>query len=661
MLDTSVSMDSYPAGSSVSRLALAQEALEKLINEYGSSLGKVMVVGFDDSATVFDAGGNIWMSGTQAVNTINNVDTARYTDYDDAISAVRNNYTTPAEGNTVVYFLSDGDPQGSDNGNDNSISNSERNTWVNFLNDPANNITDVHAIAVGAGISDLDQLAKITISGNILDVVVVTNENDLSDTLLEIVDTVSVDGNLLTNDSAGLDGWDSPALVSVQYGSTVYTFSPIIHEFEIDLGNAGSVTVRDNGTFTYDAGESGNSASVQYTVSDSDGSEATATLNLSTTVNHAPVANTDYVVTNIFSDSITVDSDLLTANDTDADGDALSATPTTFTTGWEDLKGGDFTGDGVISFTANDDRNLTISRGEFANNAGNQTASLSIDAKLGTVNGSRDTDTFTLHLLAGEVVTVLASVDFFDDSWFNADIRVSDSAGHVVSEGQNIDYTALTEGDYSITVMNIDDNGGDWGGTSDEDYTLDITIDYSDAHIDGATATDTYTVSDGYGGEDDATVHLTYVDGNTIEGSSSHADIIIGGAGDDNIVYDANDAHIDGGAGYDTLLLQGGTIDFTGIDNIEHIEALDLTQGDNDVTLCMEDVLEMTGSNTIDIAGSHGDSVTVSDSSAYNYNNGVLSDASGNEIHFHGTFDVVNDVSTGNFVINFTDDGTEVN
>ncbi|HEX4607948.1 MAG TPA: Ig-like domain-containing protein [Urbifossiella sp.] len=93
----------------------------------------------------------------------------------------------------------------------------------------------------------------------------------------------------------------------------------------------GMVVVQADGSFTYTpaAGYSG-SDSFTYTLSDGRGGAATGTVNLTVThVNHAPVAADDHYSTAInlivLSTPLSVNAPGVLADDTDADGDALSA------------------------------------------------------------------------------------------------------------------------------------------------------------------------------------------------------------------------------------------------------------------------------------------------------------------------------------------------
>ncbi|MBD3792429.1 MAG: hypothetical protein IE918_09890 [Campylobacterales bacterium] len=93
----------------------------------------------------------------------------------------------------------------------------------------------------------------------------------------------------------------------------------------------------------------------------------------------------------------------------------------------------------------------------------------------------------------------------------------------------------------------------------------------------------------------------------------SGADIIYGGDGDDIIFYDLLDS-VDGGAGFDTLYLEGEDITLNLADNdfkIGNIEQIDITgSGDNTLIVSYEDILALNNENdTLFVTGNSGDTV----------------------------------------------------
>ncbi|UFH59162.1 calcium-binding protein [Sulfurovum mangrovi] len=93
----------------------------------------------------------------------------------------------------------------------------------------------------------------------------------------------------------------------------------------------------------------------------------------------------------------------------------------------------------------------------------------------------------------------------------------------------------------------------------------------------------------------------------------SGADFIYGGTGDDIIFYDLLDT-VDGGAGYDTLYLEGGGVELDLADNnftIGDIEHIDITgSGDNKLVVSYQDILDLSNeSDTLFVTGNSGDTV----------------------------------------------------
>ncbi|WP_121628724.1 T1SS-143 repeat domain-containing protein [Poseidonibacter antarcticus] len=113
--------------------------------------------------------------------------------------------------------------------------------------------------------------------------------------------------------------------------------------------------------------------------------------------------------------------------------------------------------------------------------------------------------------------------------------------------------------------------------------------------IDGGIGTDTIS-----GGEGD----------DIIDGGSEN-DIINADAGNDTIITDGLDT-INGGTGYDIIQLEASaSFDFSKLDNIEE---LDLTNGTHNISLSLQDVINMTDENNdLKITGNSTDSVLFED------------------------------------------------
>ncbi|HSC82698.1 MAG TPA: tandem-95 repeat protein, partial [Pseudomonas sp.] len=326
MFDTSTSMDqaslggvvSLPGGGTTTRLALAKEAVANLINSYGDSLQKVMLVTFNNGA-VFRG----WLTAEAAITMINGLTTANGTDYDSALSTVQSNYGTPADvDHTYVYFLSDGSPVNS-SGNQAtsaSVSQSERSNWVNFLNDK--HIDAAYAVGIGSDVtgnaakSNLDTVAwspvtsdnptltwsnaneyVVAQSSHNTNTIVVSDPLQLKSVLEETVQEFNgglLDGSISGNvaDNFGADGAAALKIVGVALdsngdgvGDVNATLSGTT--YTLNLGaSIGTLTIdaaTGNYSFHPAAGLDINhdtTFNILYTIADGDGSRDTATLSL---------------------------------------------------------------------------------------------------------------------------------------------------------------------------------------------------------------------------------------------------------------------------------------------------------------------------------------------------------------------------------------------
>ncbi|KAF0113515.1 MAG: outer membrane adhesin-like protein [Rhodospirillaceae bacterium] len=349
ILDTSTSMIeegkggvvTLADGSKTTRFALATQAIVDLIQTYGDALGKVMLVSFSDTAKLHTVDGEKWLSGEQVGGLLGNPTQFNFlnsTDYDHALDVARTNYTAPAEGDTRVYFLSDGSPYGYDASggvkNYNGIKSDECATWEGFLENTSNNITDVYAVGIdGDFVSDdqdkndqskshLDTVAWSSSNNNptltwteqtltstqgakdlTTQIVIPTKDHSgntihstnalairASDLSAVLKGTLGVKiGSLLDNDTFGADGpaGGTTTLTSVTWGETSYPFDPVndpdrtFYAFETD---AGTLIVNNDGRYTFRAkADVTETDSISYTIKDSDGSRDTGTLSMSAT------------------------------------------------------------------------------------------------------------------------------------------------------------------------------------------------------------------------------------------------------------------------------------------------------------------------------------------------------------------------------------------
>ncbi len=178
----------------------------------------------------------------------------------------------------------------------------------------------------------------------------------------------------------------------------------------------------------------------------------------------------------------------------------------------------------------------------------------------------------------------------------------------------------LGDGDPSVTDGGFEplqflipsDHGGngsaqafDFAGSSGQSNPGQGGSQSSGLTLTGSSTDDTLT-----GGSGDDT--LIGGNGKDILDGGAGADTLLGGNGKDTLTWDALDITIDGGYGQDTLLADGADIDLTAFGGtLASIENIDLS-GDgtsNSAVLGVQDVLDMSSSDTVTIDGDVGDSV----------------------------------------------------
>ncbi|WP_241778229.1 type I secretion C-terminal target domain-containing protein [Aeromonas salmonicida] len=315
ILDTSGSMD-YASGVAgfATRMAIAKASILQLIGDY-DDVGDVMVrlVGFASSATTnFLGSGDVWLTATQALNVINGI--TDYlgnggTDYDDALIKAMSAYDSAGKiigGQSVLYFLSDGQPTESTNWPDVSgtgssgINTAEQAAWEAFLNS-----NDINAYALGMGTgATAGALAPIAYNGSTGQqqlAIIVTDLSQLASTLSGTVQVPTI-GNLLTD--AGVEfGADGPAalpITSISHDAdgnpatpdVVYTtaysgYNAITHVLTIPTHGGGTFSVNLlTGAYSYSLSldvANDYTETFRYTIRDADGDVKTGVLNMITT------------------------------------------------------------------------------------------------------------------------------------------------------------------------------------------------------------------------------------------------------------------------------------------------------------------------------------------------------------------------------------------
>ncbi|MDF9905773.1 UNVERIFIED_ORG: VCBS repeat-containing protein [Pseudomonas reinekei] len=591
MADASGVLDG--SGASLSRLALAKQAISALLDKY-DDLGdvKVQLVTFSSSATDRTS---VWVDVATAKTLLTGLTANGGTNYDAAVATMQTAFNTSGKltgAQNVGYFFSDGKPTSGQ-----EIGTADETALKAFLD--ANNIKN-YAIGLGSGVSNanLDPLAYDGSSHTNTNSVVVTDLNQLNSVLSGTVIGAPVTGSLLAE--GGTFGADGGFIKTITVDGITYTYDPsansnqgslnfsgsvnhgtfntVDNTLSIATNNSGTLLVNlDTGEYTYISQKATSvviTENIGFTVSDNDGDLASSILTVKVIPNAPPVAADDHVITNVLSGNIVVPGELLLANDTDPNGDQLSATPTSFNTGWIG-RGADFTGTNQ-NFNFNG-KTVTLARSAFVADAAAMTAMLVVSGALGSVGGNNADDFITVTLKDGETLNLN-----HDLAAGRISMEYSANGGGFTSiaDGQTITATGNTT--YQIHISNIPN--GSSGGNGSEDYELTMTVNYSGAHDIAPDYHGTYTVNDNHGGSDSANLTISYQDGHTLTGTSGD-DVMVAGtgnnvinAGDGNDVLPAGSGNneLHGGAGND-LLFSGPGIDTldggTGIDTASYAHA----------------------------------------------------------------------------------------
>jgi hypothetical protein len=252
-------------------------------------------------------------------------------------------------------------------------------------------------------------------------------------------------------------------------------------------------------------------------------------------------------------------------------------------------------------------------------------------------NGGLFTETGAINLGAGANVGIASSTSAANANLVTGTAEAN-SEVTIHSEGSILGTTVADSAGnftYELTTLNVTTLA------AEPNNSITASID-----IDGTTVTsDAFTYNDeldGTYGDDDltGTIGDDAINGglgdDTIDGGAGD-DTIDGGAGDDTIVFDEADT-IDGGDGYDILdISSGGDLDFSAIDDVTNIEAIDLGTGSetdiNVTNIDINDVLNMTDDdNELTIFGDEGDTVTLA-TDTWTQDEGTVTDADGNEFN----------------------------
>jgi VCBS repeat-containing protein len=263
------------------------------------------------------------------------------------------------------------------------------------------------------------------------------------------------------------------------------------------LPSGALLTMNANGTYVYDpngafaglAGGATTTDSFSYTVTDGQGGNDTATVTITVTgvaSNHDPVATDDSFTIN--EDGVSTLGDLL-ANDSDADGDAL----TLVLDAWTGSNGGEISGD--------DSGNLYFIPGAaFDDLAVGQSRNTSFTYTLWDAQGASDTATVTITVQGANDAPVGV------DDAYDADEDGAFSLGNPVAND--------TDPDSSWLYMSLNGLTGTNGGSFSTDDSGNLIFiagtDFDDLNEGESRQTSyTYTVNDAEGAQAAATVLVT--------------------------------------------------------------------------------------------------------------------------------------------------------
>ncbi|MDZ7750539.1 MAG: Ig-like domain-containing protein [Gammaproteobacteria bacterium] len=338
--------------------------------------------------------------------------------------------------------------------------------------------------------------------------VTVTGVNDApvaADDAVATDENTVLGGNLLADNGNGADSdpdVGDTLTISAVDGSGAAVGSPIT------LASGALLTVNSDGTFAYDpngqfeslaAGETATDT-FGYTVSDGNGATDTDTATVTVTVtgvNDGPTAQDDLATTD--EDTVLTTANVL-ANDTDGDLLFVSALDTTATQGLVTSNG-----DGTFNYDSN---------GQFESLAAGETSTDTFGYTVSDGNGGTDTATVTVTVTGVNDAPVAA-----DDAVATDENTVL--GGNLLADNGNGADSDPDVGD-TLTISAVDGSGAAVGSpiTLASGALLTVNPDGTFAYdpngqfeslAAGETATDTfgYTVSDGNGATDTATVTLT--------------------------------------------------------------------------------------------------------------------------------------------------------
>ncbi|RLJ41690.1 Ca2+-binding RTX toxin-like protein [Litoreibacter meonggei] len=365
----------------------------------------------------------------------------------------------------------------------------------------------------------------------------------------------------------------------------------------------GDVVINPDGTITFTPDENFNGdTTITYIISDGNGGEDTATVNVTVNaVNDDPVAVDDAYTTDEDTE-ITVSP---LENDSDVDGDTVTITEITQPSNGVAV----LNADGTITYTPNDDfaGEDTISYTVSDGNGGTDTATITF-----TVSGINDgpdavDDETSTNNLTPVVIPVLANDTDPENDVLTVTEATVDVGNVIINPDGTLEYTPEADfgGVATITYTITDGNGGF--------DTATVTVNVNDGIVEGTAGDDLIDVN--Y--MDDPEGDMIDNNDEFLPGEGPQDDIVLAGDGDDTVLAGDGDDEVYGEDGNDTLRGEDGDDYLSGGEGDDDIsggagdDTIDAGDGDDTVLGGSgDDVIDLGEGNDVVTAGSGDDTVT---------------------------------------------------
>ncbi|WP_321777614.1 hypothetical protein [Sulfurimonas sp.] len=497
------------------RMDIAKDALKSMFGSY-DNLGNVNIKFVDFSSDVNESA---WYNDdVNSANTyLDGIDAGGGTRYDSALNGVIDGHTQPVADKTLVYFISDGEPNSGHAVDDTVVYGglTGKAAWENFLDDNGVDISYGIGITNGVSLSSLEPVAYSSTDGNTEPYAIkVLNAFDLKQTLLDSVSEGVVQGDasaLIGNGSDGIVlGADGGSITSVVYNGVTYSSTS---------GDTVSITTTHGGIldinfstgkyiYTINSNESISGEKDTFSVTATDGDGDTKTVDLVITLDYVAEldANRDYVVTNT-TDDLVIDASLLTHNDSGTNSiDSVDGTNVTFANNEVTLSNNA----NAFEYTVSNPGSSDTAKVEVSYETG---TTLSGTDKAETLIGSANDDRIVLggndiavDGAAGLDTLILENgvdLDFSDTniaSIINVEkIDMTDNGAHTISNLSLDDILDMTEPGNSLEIIGDSDDkieDLDTAGWTETGDTTDNVFEYSRANADGSSDSITLTIDE---------------------------------------------------------------------------------------------------------------------------------------------------------------------